>query len=219
LDILAKNGRLAEENRIFFREKGILTLNMLSGPGSGKTTLIEKTLEKLGKRFPMAVIEGDQATSRDADRIRGKGIPAVQINTGQGCHLDAHQVGHASRELPLEPGSVLLIENIGNLVCPALFDLGESSKIVLFSVTEGEDKPLKYPQMFQEADLVLLTKTDLLPYLEFSRETAVNFIQAMNPDAAVLCLSSKTGEGLEEWISWIDSRRAEIGDIHTGSTT
>jgi hydrogenase nickel incorporation protein HypB len=207
MDILAKNDRLADENRIFFHEKGVLSLNLLSGPGAGKTTLIEKTIGALAKRFPLMVIEGDQATSRDADRIRQKGIPAVQINTGQVCHLDAHMVGHASEELPLVFGGVLLIENIGNLVCPALFDLGESARVVLFSVTEGEDKPLKYPRMFQEADLVLLTKTDLLPYLDFDRDTAVNYIRAMNPDVTIHPLSSKTGEGLEEWIGWIDERR------------
>ena len=207
MDILDRNDRLADENRIFFREKGVLSLNLLSGPGAGKTTLIEKTAGALAKRFPLMVIEGDQATSRDADRIRQKGIPAIQINTGQGCHLDAHMVGHASEELPLVSGGVLFIENVGNLVCPALFDLGESARVVLFSVTEGEDKPLKYPGMFQWADLVLLTKTDLLPYLDFDRDTAVNYIRAMNPDVTIHLLSSKTGEGLEGWIGWIDERR------------
>jgi len=217
--VLQKNDHFARENRGFFKASGILALNLLSSPGAGKTTLIEKSLLALektfqnsGRSFPLAVIEGDQATSRDADRIRSLGIPALQINTGKGCHLDAHQIGHASRELRLSPGSVLVIENIGNLVCPALFDLGESAKIVLFSVTEGEDKPLKYPQMFQEADLVLLTKTDLLPYLDFDREVAVNYVRAMNPKAGILALSSRTGEGMEEWLEWIVSLRNGVGN-------
>lgn len=219
LDVLAKNDRMAAENRSFYREKRILALNVLSSPGTGKTTLIEQTILALRKRFqseknafPLAVIEGDQATSRDADRIRQLGVPAIQINTGKGCHLDAHQIGHASRELPLSPGLLLMIENIGNLVCPALFDLGESAKVVLFSVTEGEDKPIKYPQMFQAANLVLLTKTDLLPYLDFDRETALNYIRAINPGTAILGVSSKSQEGMEEWIEWIVSLQKRACD-------
>ena len=218
-DVLARNSQLANENRNLYREKRILALNILSSPGTGKTTLIEQTILAFGRRsrsgkdsFPLAVIEGDQATSRDADRIRQLGVPAIQINTGKGCHLDAHQIGHASRELPLSKGLVLIIENIGNLVCPALFDLGESARIVLFSVTEGEDKPIKYPQMFQTANLVLLTKTDLLPYLEFDREMALNNIRAINPGATILEISSKSKEGMEEWIEWICSLQKRVCD-------
>ena len=218
-DVLAANNRLAAENRRFFQEKRILPLNILSSPGTGKTTLIEQTVLALERRsragsqsFPLAVIEGDQATSRDSDRIRQLGIPAIQINTGKGCHLDAHQIGHASRDLPLSPGLVLFIENIGNLVCPALFDLGESARVVLFSVTEGEDKPIKYPQMFQLANLVLLTKTDLLPHLDFDRETALNYIRAINPEATILEVSAKSGAGLEKWIEWIFSLEKRVCD-------
>jgi len=218
-DVLAINNRMAAENRNFYREKGILAINLLSSPGTGKTTLIEQTILALRRRlqsdrnsFPLAVIEGDQATSRDADRIRQLGVPAIQINTGKGCHLDAHQIGHASRELPLSPGMILMIENIGNLVCPALFDLGESAKIVLFSTTEGEDKPIKYPQMFQAADLVLLTKTDLLPHLDFDREKALNYIRAINPRTTILGISSKSQEGMEEWVEWIVSLQKRVYD-------
>ena len=218
-DVLAINDRLATKNRSFYQEKRVLPLNILSSPGTGKTTLIEQTILALERRsragrnsFPLAVIEGDQATTRDSDRIRQLGIPAIQINTGKGCHLDAHQIGHASRDLPLSPGMVLFIENIGNLVCPALFDLGESARVVLFSVTEGEDKPIKYPQMFGFANLILLTKTDLLPHLDFDREKALNYIRAINPEATILEVSSKSGDGLEEWIEWIDSLKKRVFD-------
>ena len=212
-DILAKNNRLARENREFFRAHGILVLNLLSSPGSGKTTLLERTIGILGDSAPLAVIEGDQETSRDADRIRRMGVPAVQINTGAGCHLDAHQVAHAAGELDLLPGMILVIENVGNLVCPALFDLGESARVVLFSVTEGEDKPLKYPRIFREADLTLLTKSDLLPHLDFDCARAQNAIRSVNPRGEIRALSARTGEGMEGWLTWLAARREEVGTL------
>ncbi len=212
-DILSKNNRLARDNRDFFRAHGILVLNLLSSPGSGKTTLLERTIGALGDRLPLAVIEGDQETSRDADRIRRMGVPAVQINTGAGCHLDAHQVAHAVGELSLLPGMVLVIENVGNLVCPALFDLGETVRVVLFSVTEGEDKPLKYPRIFRDADLTLLTKADLLPHLDFEWDMAINALRSVNPRGEILSLSSRTGEGMEGWLSWLSARRAGVGTV------
>ncbi len=210
-DILGKNNRIARDNRDFFREHGIFVLNLLSAPGSGKTTLLERTINALGTSCPMAVIEGDQETCRDADRIRELGVQAVQINTGAGCHLDAHQVAHAAGDLELFPGTVLAIENIGNLVCPALFDLGETARVVLFSVTEGEDKPLKYPRIFREADLTLLTKSDLLPHLDFDRTRAESSLRGVNPRGEIIALSSRTGEGFGLWLSWLMAHRDKAG--------
>ncbi len=212
-DILGKNNRLARGNRDFFTANGLLVLNLLSSPGSGKTTLLERTIGALGNKVPLAVIEGDQETSRDADRIRRLGVPAVQINTGAGCHLDAHQVAHAVGALALVPGMILVIENVGNLVCPALFDLGETARVVLFSVTEGEDKPLKYPRIFRDADLTLLTKADLLPHLDFEVERAENALRSVNPRGEILSLSSRTGEGMEGWLSWLSVRRTGVGTV------
>ena len=212
-DILEKNNRIARDNRDFFREHGIFVLNFLSAPGSGKTTLLERTISALGTTCPMAVIEGDQETSRDADRIRRLGVQAVQINTGAGCHLDAHQVAHAAGDLELFPGTVLVIENIGNLVCPALFDLGETARVVLFSVTEGEDKPLKYPRIFREADLTLLTKSDLLPHLDFDRTWAESSLRGVNPRGETIALSSRTGEGFGLWLSWLLAHREKAGSL------
>ena len=206
-DILAKNDRIALSNRKYFREIGIFVVNLLSSPGSGKTTLLEETIKALDGAIPLAVIEGDQETSRDADRIRALGIPAVQINTGAGCHLDAHQVIHAAEKLPLAAGMLLFVENIGNLVCPALFDLGETVRVVLFAMTEGEDKPLKYPRIFRNTDLTVLTKSDLLPHLDFDLGCAAEHIRIVNPRGEILSLSSRTGDGLDRWISWLDGRR------------
>ena len=206
-DILAKNNRIALSNREYFRANGIFVVNLLSSPGSGKTTLLEETIKALDGALPLAVIEGDQETDRDADRIRALGIPAVQINTGAGCHLDAHQVIHAAEKLPLATGMLLFIENIGNLVCPALFDLGETVQVVLFSMTEGEDKPLKYPQIFRNSDLTVLTKSDLLPHLDFDLGCATENIRMINPRGEILSVSSRTGDGLDRWIAWLDSRR------------
>ena len=205
-DILAKNNAYANENRQQLAEHGIFALNLVSSPGSGKTTLLCKTITLLGKQ-PLAVIEGDQQTSQDADRIKAAGAPAVQINTGKGCHLDAHMVGHALDLLAPPAGAVVMIENVGNLVCPAAFDLGEAHKVVILSVTEGEDKPLKYPDMFAAADLMLLNKVDLLPHLRFDPELCLSYARRVNPAIQILRVSAQSGEGLDAWIAWIEARR------------
>ena len=202
-DVLGKNDGYARHNRIRLEQQGIVALNLVSGPGSGKTTLLECTLRALSAEIPMTVIEGDQQTSRDADRIRATGARALQINTGKGCHLDAHQVGRALDELQPEAHSLLFIENVGNLVCPALFDLGEVAKVVMLSVTEGEDKPLKYPDMFHRAGLVIINKTDLLPYLRFDLARCLEAIRQINGDARVLLVSAETGEGMDAWYDWL----------------
>jgi hydrogenase nickel incorporation protein HypB len=202
-DILGKNNEYANENRRLFADKGILTLNLVSSPGSGKTTLLTRTLTDLKDEMPLAVIEGDQETTQDADRIRATGVPAIQINTGKGCHLDAHQIGHAVEHLSPEEASVLMIENVGNLVCPAAFDLGEAHKVAILSVTEGEDKPIKYPDMFFAADILLLNKIDLLPYLDFDVNKCIEYAQRVNPGIQILQLSATTGEGMPEWYQWI----------------
>jgi len=205
-DILSKNRDLAEQNRRRLTQGGVLAINVMSSPGAGKTTLLTASIEALKGGQPIAVIEGDQETSRDADRIRATGAPAVQVNTGRGCHLDAHMVGHALDRLPLEPGSVLFIENVGNLVCPAAFDLGEARKVALLSVTEGDDKPIKYPDMFMAADLMILTKIDLLPHVDFDVGRVIDHARAVNDRIEVLELSARTGAGMERWLEWI--RRA-----------
>jgi len=202
-DILGKNNEYAQENRQLFASKGMLTLNLVSSPGSGKTTLLTETLTALKDELPMAVIEGDQETSNDAERIRETGVPAIQINTGKGCHLDAHQVGHAIQHLSPEDTTTLFIENVGNLVCPAAFDLGEAHKVAILSVTEGEDKPIKYPDMFHAADLLLLNKIDLLPYLDFDMDKCIEYARRVNPGIQVLKVSSKSGEGMDDWYQWI----------------
>ncbi len=202
-NILSKNDEYARANRQVFVEKGILTLNLVSSPGSGKTSLLTRTLQDLSDDLSMAVIEGDQETSRDADRIRETGVRAVQINTGKGCHLDAHQVGHAVEHLQLARGSVLMIENVGNLVCPAAFDLGEAAKVAILSVTEGEDKPIKYPDMFHAADILLLNKIDLLPYLDFDVAQCIEYARRVNPGIQIFKVSAKTGEGMQDWYQWI----------------
>ena len=206
--LLAKNDALAALNRQAFSERGILALNLVSSPGSGKTTLLEQTILRLRGRVPVVVIEGDQQTSQDADRIRAAGAPAVQINTGKGCHLDAHMVGHALVALAPVEGAVLMIENVGNLVCPAAFDLGEAHKVVILSVTEGEDKPLKYPDMFAAADLLLLNKVDLLPHLRFDVDHCLALARRVNPNIQILRLSAQTGEGMDAWLAWIEAERA-----------
>ena len=209
-DLLAKNDAYAAGNRLRFQQHATLALNLVSSPGSGKTTLLVRTLQLLRERTTVAVIEGDQQTSLDADRIRATGAPAVQINTGKGCHLDAHQVGHALAELPPLHDGVLFIENVGNLVCPAAFDLGEAAKVVVLSVTEGADKPLKYPDMFKAARLMLVTKSDLLPYVPFSVEEAVAHARRVNPQLESVLLSAQTGEGFADWLGWIDRERAAL---------
>lgn len=207
-DIMAKNDTYAAANRARFAEAGVLALNLVSSPGSGKTALLVKIIEALDGTLPAYVIEGDQQTSRDADRIRETGAPAVQINTGKGCHLDAHMVGHAADHLAPVPGAVLFIENVGNLVCPAGFDLGEAHKVVVISVTEGEDKPLKYPDMFEAADLVLINKVDLVPHLEFDMDRLKANALEINPHLEILEVSARTGEGLPDWLTWIKSALA-----------
>ena len=209
-DILAKNDALAATNRTLFAAQGILALNLVSSPGSGKTTLLVRTIEALRGRTPIAVVEGDQQTSRDAERIRAAGAPAVQINTGKGCHLDAGMVGRALAQLELPARGVLMIENVGNLVCPAAFDLGEACKVVILSVTEGEDKPLKYPDMFRAARLMLLNKCDLLPHLDFDVDLAIAHARRVNPDIEVIELSARSGAGMDAWLDWLERARPAV---------
>jgi hydrogenase nickel incorporation protein HypB len=209
-EILGKNDAFADANRARLTDLGVLALNLMSSPGAGKTSLLVATIERLRRTAPIAVIEGDQATANDAERIRAAGAPAVQINTGRGCHLDAHMVGHALDDLPLEIGSLLFIENVGNLICPTAFDLGETHKIALLSVTEGDDKPLKYPDMFAVAGLLVLSKTDLLPYVRFDPDRAIELARRVNPAIEVLQLSVETGEGVQAWIDWIQARSAAL---------
>jgi hydrogenase nickel incorporation protein HypB len=204
-DILSKNNAYAAANRQWFDERGIFALNLVSSPGSGKTTLLCKTIEALKDKIGISVVEGDQQTSNDAERIRATGVPALQINTGKGCHLDAHMVGHALERLQPAEESLFLIENVGNLVCPAAFDLGEQHKVAILSVTEGEDKPLKYPDMFRAADVMLLNKCDLLPYLEFNADLAEENARRVNPDLIVFRVSATSGEGMLAWLSWIEA--------------
>ena len=206
-DILGKNNGYAAANRRWFAECGILALNLVSSPGSGKTTLLTRTVDDLKPELALSVIEGDQQTANDAERIRETGVRALQINTGKGCHLDAHMVGHALESLQPEGDSVLFIENVGNLVCPAAFDLGEAHKVAILSVTEGEDKPLKYPDMFSAADLMLLNKVDLLPYLKFDVERCIEYARRVNPRIRVLQVSALGGEGMDDWYRWIRASR------------
>jgi len=183
-------------------------VNLVSSPGSGKTTILERTLADLGKELSFAVLEGDQQTANDAERIAATGVPVKQINTGAGCHLDAHMVGHGVDAFDLAATDILMIENVGNLVCPASFDLGEDHKVAVLSVTEGEDKPLKYPHMFRAADLLLINKIDLLPHLRFDLEKCKTFARQVNPGIEILELSCQSGEGMEAWYAWLRSRVA-----------
>jgi hydrogenase nickel incorporation protein HypB len=203
-DILHHNALLAQRNRGFFEARNMLCLNLVSSPGSGKTTLLERTIRQVSKH-PVYVIEGDQQTSLDADRIHATGAPVVQVNTGNGCHLDAEMIHKAVQELDPMQSSVLLIENVGNLVCPALFDLGENFRVVIISVTEGEDKPLKYPNMFQTAHVCLINKTDLLPYIDFDLKKLKENAGKVNPGLTFIELSAKTGDGFEQWMDWMET--------------
>lgn len=226
-DILGENERVAAQNRAHFAAHGVTALNFVSSPGSGKTTLLCATIEALKTRapgLPVAVIEGDQQTSFDADRIRATGAPALQVNTGKGCHLDAPMVAEAFARLHRHDHerSLLFIENVGNLVCPAMWDLGEAAKVAILSVTEGEDKPLKYPDMFAASTLMLVNKIDLLPYLNFDVERCIAFARRVNPAIQVIRVSATTGEGMGDWLTWIEARlkadavaglRAGIDDI------
>jgi hydrogenase nickel incorporation protein HypB len=202
-DILAHNNQFAAANRRHFAEHGIFPVNLVSSPGSGKTSLLTRTIERYKGKARIAVIEGDQQTSLDADRIRATGVPAVQINTGKGCHLDASMVERALERLQPPEESVLFIENVGNLVCPAAFDLGEAHKVVVLSVTEGEDKPLKYPDMFKAATLMLLNKVDLLPYLTFDVAKCIEYARRVNPAIEVMQLSATKGDGMDAWLAWV----------------
>lgn len=205
-DILAKNNRLAERNRGWFEGREIFAVNLMSSPGAGKTTLLERTIRDLGREMALSVIEGDQETLRDAERIRAAGCKVVQVNTGTGCHLDAEMLNRALRELEPPLRSVVIIENVGNLVCPALFDLGEGARVVIMSVTEGEDKPLKYPHMFRAADTMILSKVDLLPHLEFDVERCLEYARRVNPRLGFFQLSATRGAGLDSWYTWLRSR-------------
>ena len=208
--ILAKNDHLAQHNRDWFAERGVTAFNLMSSPGSGKTSLLERTIAELDNAYPVCVIEGDQETTFDAERIRRAGARAVQVNTGAGCHLDAPMVETAVAALDPEPGSWLFIENVGNLVCPALFDVGEHAKVVIISVTEGQDKPLKYPHMFSAADLVIVNKTDLLPYVDFDLKTFAGYAQNLNRRAEIMPLSVKSGDGLDAWYAWLHNAAVPV---------
>lgn len=207
MDVLSKNNALAEHNREHFAAQNILALNLVSSPGSGKTTLLTQTLDRISSHVPCAVIEGDQQTTNDAERIRATGVSAIQVNTGKGCHLDAQMVHDAAHRLQLADNSILFIENVGNLVCPAGFDLGERHKVAVLSVTEGEDKPLKYPHMFSAAALMIVNKIDLLPYLDFDLDACVAYARRVNPDIQVIALSARSGEGMDEWFAWLEAQQ------------
>lgn len=205
-DILLENNLLAQRNRGFFEGRNILAINLVSSPGSGKTSLLERTLTDLKGELSFAVIEGDQQTANDADRIHATGTKVTQINTGKGCHLDAHMVLHAVQGMKLQADSVLFIENVGNLVCPAMFDLGEQERVVVISVTEGEDKPIKYPDMFHSSTLCVINKTDLLPYVKFNVEKAKEYARKVNPKLEIIELSCTSGEGMDQWYEWLKSK-------------
>lgn len=207
IDVLDKNNQLAARNRARFAARELLVLNLVSSPGSGKTTLLTETLLRLKGKKACAVIEGDQQTVNDAARIRATGTPAIQVNTGKGCHLDAQMIADAAPRLPLDDGGILFIENVGNLVCPASFDLGERHKVAVLSVTEGEDKPLKYPHMFAAASLMLLNKIDLLPYLNFDVESCIAAARAVNPHIEVILISATSSEGMDSWLGWLEAQQ------------
>lgn len=202
-DILNKNNLLAERNRGYFEGRRIKAINLVSSPGSGKTTLLEKTITDLKKDLHFSIIEGDQQTMNDAERINATGVPVVQVNTGSGCHLDASMVNRAMQELELAEDSILVIENVGNLVCPSMFDLGETYRVVVISVTEGDDKPVKYPDMFRTSDICIINKTDLLPYVDFDVEKAREYALRVNHHLQFFELSAKTGEGTDKWYEWL----------------
>jgi hydrogenase nickel incorporation protein HypB len=208
--ILEKNDTQADSNRRHFEQHGILAINLMSSPGAGKTTLLEKTIEALKDKYTIGVIEGDLETERDAERVRNKGAYAYQITTGQTCHLDAFMVHKGIHNLPLDKLDIVFIENVGNLVCPASFDVGAHLNVVLLSVPEGDDKPAKYPVMFKKADLFIITKADLLPYFDFDVERCIKEFREINPHAEVIVLSTKTGEGLDKWIDWLVRKKEEF---------
>ena len=209
-NILESNLSYAKQNQREFAQRNALALNLMSSPGSGKTTLLTRTINELKTHIPFAVIEGDQQTENDAQRIRETGVKAIQINTGKGCHLDASMITLALERLPTHNNGVLFIENVGNLVCPAAFDLGEAFKILILSVTEGDDKPLKYPDIFHKSDILLLNKIDLLPYVDFDLARCAEYARRINPDIKILPISATTGQGLSDWYSWIESTYAAV---------
>ena len=209
-NILEANDRLADQLRGIYAEKKLLTLNLMSSPGAGKTALLERTLSDLRDELRMAVVEGDLQTDNDAQRVAATGAQAVQINTEGGCHLDSTMILQALQQMELTNLDVLFIENVGNLVCPAEFDLGEKAKVTLLSVTEGDDKPEKYPMMFAQSKVLLLNKTDLLPYVDFDVERATRFARALNPEIVVFPVSCRTGEGLGPWYAWLREALREI---------
>ncbi len=206
-DILQQNNLLAERNRGYFEARDLLALNLVSSPGSGKTSLLERTLQDLKDEFDCYVVEGDQQTMNDANRIAATGAPVVQVNTGKGCHLDSAMVNAAVKQLRPAEGGVLFIENVGNLVCPSLFDLGESARVVIVSVTEGDDKPIKYPDMFHSSDLCIINKIDLLPYVPFDVEQCKEYARRVNHHLEFIELSAYTGEGMEQWYDWLKNKR------------
>ena len=206
LDVLADNNLKAERNRGYFEALDICALNLVSSPGSGKTSLLEKTIKELKSDLNLFIIEGDQQTSNDADRIKDAGAPVIQVNTGNGCHLDANMISIATKQLSPEKGSVLFIENVGNLVCPSMFDLGEDFRVVIISTTEGADKPIKYPTMFQTAQLCIINKTDLLPYVDFDVDAAKDYARRVNKDLEFISVSVKTGEGMDQWYQWLKEK-------------
>jgi hydrogenase nickel incorporation protein HypB len=212
-DLLAKNDSLADANHTWLSDRRILALNILGGPGAGKTTLLERTVRALYPA-PVSVLEGDQATTNDADRVRAAGASAVQINTGSGCHLDAAMVSVGLEVLDPLPGSLLFIENVGNLVCPSLFNLGEEAKVLLLSVTEGEDKPLKYPHAFRSASVLVITKLDLLPHLRFDLDRCLDLARRVNPGLRIFCLSAQRGDGLGDWYDWLRSGLGTHSERH-----
>jgi len=211
-EILAKNDLLAERNRGWFDGRNILALNLVSSPGSGKTTLLERTISDLKASLPINVVEGDQETVNDAERIKSTGCRVVQINTGTGCHLEADMLARGIKELQPPMDSVVMIENVGNLVCPALFDLGEKCKIAILSVTEGEDKPIKYPHMFRAAEVMILNKIDLLPYVNFNVDGCIEYARTVNPDINIFQLSATTGEGMDDWYDWLQHQVRKNSD-------
>jgi hydrogenase nickel incorporation protein HypB len=214
--ILAKNDRLAARNRGWFEGREILALNLVSSPGAGKTTLLERTIRDLKAEASIFVIEGDQATANDGERIRAAGAAAIQVNTGTGCHLEADMVAKGLEELKPPAGALVLIENVGNLVCPALFDLGERAKVIVLSVTEGEDKPLKYPHIFQAADLMIINKSDLLPYVDFNIATAIANARAVNPNIETVSVSARSGDGMSVWYEWVRRHQGDDGQSSFG---
>lgn len=203
LDVLGKNNLLAERNRGFFMARNITVLNLVSSPGSGKTTLLEKTIQALKAEISISIIEGDQQTMQDAERIDAAGAPVLQINTGNGCHLDSSMIERAVAQLDPQQNSLLFIENVGNLVCPALFDLGEAGKVVIISVTEGDDKPIKYPTMFSVSDICIINKIDLAPYVDFDIEKCKTYARQVNPNLRFFEVSATKGDGMEHWFTWL----------------